>query len=71
MVVGLRGPGHVASLELGRKEPEAHHPHAGKKQHLLIPTSHLLPNKSKYLKCERKEGKEGGREEGIITWKET
>lgn len=40
---GLSGPGHMASMKLGRKKSEAHSPGVGGKQHLLLPTSHLPP----------------------------
>ena len=41
--VGLSGPGHMASIKLGRNRSEAHYPGEGEKQHLLLPTSHLPP----------------------------
>lgn len=66
--MGLSGPGHMASIKLGRKKSEAHYPGVGGgggEQHLLLPTS--LQNKRKYLICERNKRKEGGRGRGVTT----
>lgn len=38
---GLSGPGHMASIKLGRKKSEAHYPGAGGKAAFV--TTHLPP----------------------------
>ena len=41
--MGLSGPGHMASIKLGRKKSEAHYPGAGGRGGAAFVTTHLPP----------------------------